>query len=109
MAKKSESGIVLGFILGFTSFYLYGTFSDEKKKTKFLKELNTIKKNSSPYLLELKKRVLSSNELKSAIKELDKSLGTKMYTFLVDYKESKSIEVDEKNTTRSIRKFFGID
>lgn len=109
MAKKSESGIVLGFLLGFASFHLYDTFSDEKKKAKFLKDLENLKKASSPYILEMKKRVLTSKELENGLKEIDKSMGTKMYKSLIEYKESKSLEVDEKNTTRSIKKFFGID
>lgn len=109
MSKKSESGIILGFLLGFTSFYLYDTFSDEKKKLKFLKDIENLKKEFSPHILEFKKRVLTSKELEKSLKSIDESLGFNLHKAIMNHGKTKSVEVEEKDTTRSIKKFFGID
>jgi len=108
MPKKSESGIILGFLLGFTSFFLYDTFNDEKKKLRFLKDLEKLKKEYSPYLIEFRRRLMASKELDKSIKELDKVLGSNLYDKIINYNETKTVEVKEKNTTRSIKKFFGV-
>ncbi|NCT55509.1 hypothetical protein GW755_01555 [bacterium] len=107
MSKKSESSIILGFLLGFTSFFLYDTFNDEKKKLKFLKDLEKFKKSYSPHIIEFKRRLVSSKELDKSIKELDKILGSNLYNKIMNHSENKTVEVKEKNTTRSIKKFFG--
>ena len=112
--NSQEAGLITGFILGLGAFLAYDILSEEEKRQKFKRNVKKLSQDVEPYLNELKYRVESSEQLKHALIEIDKNLGSNFYSYITkstkryedEIKESKSAEKVTEKAIRSVKKFF---
>ncbi|PIR43673.1 hypothetical protein COV24_01290 [candidate division WWE3 bacterium CG10_big_fil_rev_8_21_14_0_10_32_10] len=112
--NNQESGLIVGFLLGFVAYMAYDVWRDEDKKQKVKKDIKKVSKELSPYIEELKLKVESNESLQDTVKNIDKRFGTDLYSYITsDLKKSEEKKIIKPDTKASdavkrVKKFFNI-
>jgi uncharacterized membrane-anchored protein YhcB (DUF1043 family) len=98
MERKSNGNLslIIGLLLGYTSYFVFEVLSDEQKRKSAEKRLKELMDSLDPYKKEFAKRVEESEELKDLLKKVEEIFG-------VSFDKNKPKEPEEESRPMSGR------